>query len=155
MATRTDPLRDDVIDPVRGLRPQISPGSSFGPLRFILLCNHVIGPLGSGVIRHRLLKDSEAPLVSSTNLSRGRRMISRLSLPVTPIRSDDELLILTQSNMHVSNFGVDETGKTVLFDFGQIGGLPLLFAKFTMSSQVIHCRCRQVLALVPQFQPYV
>ena len=28
--------------------------------------NHVIGPLGGGVIRHRLFKDSEAPLVFSS-----------------------------------------------------------------------------------------
>ncbi len=62
-------------------------------------------------------------------------MLSRLR-PVTPVNFDDEPVILTQSDMHVSNFGIDEAGKTVLFDFGQIGWLPLSFAKFTMSSKV-------------------
>ena len=36
--------------------------------------------------------------------------------------------------MHVSNFGVDKCGDTVLLDFGQIGRLPLSFAKYTMES---------------------
>jgi hypothetical protein len=34
--------------------------------------------------------------------------------------------------MHVSNFGVDNCGDTVLLDFGQIRRLPLSFAKYTM-----------------------
>lgn len=36
--------------------------------------------------------------------------------------------------MHVSNFGVDECGNTVLLDFNEIGRLPLSFAKYTMGS---------------------
>jgi hypothetical protein len=36
--------------------------------------------------------------------------------------------------MHVSNFSVDESDNTVLLDFGQIGRLPLSFAKYTMES---------------------
>ncbi|KAF8328477.1 hypothetical protein F5887DRAFT_1007823, partial [Amanita rubescens] len=59
-------------------------------------------------------------------------MISRLRL-VTPVSFDNEPLILTQSDMDASNFGVDESGKIVLLDFSQIGWLPLSFAKFTTS----------------------
>jgi hypothetical protein len=62
-------------------------------------------------------------------------MISKLRL-VTPVSFDNEPVILTQSDMDASNFGVDEAGKTVLFGFGQIGWLPLSLAKFTMSSTV-------------------
>ena len=44
----------------------------------------------------------------------------------------DDPLTFTQSDMHVSNFGVDKSGKTVLLDFGQIGRLPMSFAKYTV-----------------------
>jgi hypothetical protein len=54
--------------------------------------------------------------------------------PVTPVSFGDEPVILTQSDMDASNFGVDEAGKAVLFSFGSIAWLPLSFAKFTMSS---------------------
>ena len=37
--------------------------------------------------------------------------------------------------MHDSNFGVDEQGKTVLLDFGEIAFLPESFARFTLSSE--------------------
>ncbi|KAF8346230.1 hypothetical protein F5887DRAFT_1073874 [Amanita rubescens] len=102
--------------------------------------NNVIGPLG-GVIRHWLFKNGKAPLVFSSvgalerYINRGRMMISKLR-PVTPVSFDNEPVILTQSDMDASNFGVDEAGKTVLFGFGQIGWLPLSLAKFTMSSTV-------------------
>ncbi|KAF8326441.1 hypothetical protein F5887DRAFT_1002736 [Amanita rubescens] len=59
-------------------------------------------------------------------------MISRLR-PVIPVSFDNEPLILTQSDMDASNFGVDESGKIVLLDFSQIGWLPLSFSKFTIS----------------------
>ncbi len=37
--------------------------------------------------------------------------------------------------MHDTNFGVDEQGKTVLLDFGEIAFLPESFARFTLSSE--------------------
>ena len=42
------------------------------------------------------------------------------------------MTLFTQSDMHVSDFGVDTYSRTALMDFGQIGQLPLSFAKFIM-----------------------
>ena len=36
--------------------------------------------------------------------------------------------------MDASNFGVDDKGKTCLFDFTEVGLLPESFASYTMSS---------------------
>lgn len=35
--------------------------------------------------------------------------------------------------MDISNFGVDDKGKTCLFDFGEVGLLPESFASYTMA----------------------
>ncbi len=44
-------------------------------------------------------------------------------------------LMFTQSDMHPSNFGVDQHGKTVLMDFATIGLLPETFVAHTMCSE--------------------
>src|SRR5258708_18445679 len=44
-----------------------------------------------------------------------------------------ERLVFTQSDMHISNFGVDDKVGTCLFDFGEVGLLPESFANYTMS----------------------
>ena len=54
---------------------------------------------------------------------KGRKLISNLAK--SPIIIINDQVIFTQSDMHVSNFSVDECGKTVLLDFGAIGRLPL------------------------------
>ena len=41
--------------------------------------------------------------------------------------------MFTQSDMHDSNFGVDENGRTVLMDFNMVGLLPESFIAFTLS----------------------
>ncbi|KAH9977051.1 hypothetical protein BGW80DRAFT_831527 [Lactifluus volemus] len=43
--------------------------------------------------------------------------------------------MFTQSDMHPSNFGVDQNGKTVLMDFAEIGLLPETFVAHTMFSE--------------------
>lgn len=43
-----------------------------------------------------------------------------------------ERLTLTQSDMDPSNFGIDDTGRVVIFDFGQIGWLPESLANYTL-----------------------
>ena len=43
-----------------------------------------------------------------------------------------ERLILTQSDMDPSNFGIDETGRVVIFDFSEIGWLPESLANYTL-----------------------
>jgi hypothetical protein len=42
--------------------------------------------------------------------------------------------MFTQSDMHDSNFGVDENGRTVLMNFSTVGLLPESFVAFTLSS---------------------
>lgn len=44
----------------------------------------------------------------------------------------DESLVLTQSDMDNSNFGVDSAGRPVILDFGEIGWLPESLALFTL-----------------------
>ncbi len=50
-----------------------------------------------------------------------------------PIDIKNESLVFTQSDMDVKNFGVDENGKTCLFDFEEVGLLPQSFVTYTMS----------------------
>lgn len=42
--------------------------------------------------------------------------------------------MFTQSDIDVSNFGVDENGRTVLMDFSDVGLLPETFVAHTLSS---------------------
>jgi len=44
--------------------------------------------------------------------------------------------MFTQSDMDLSNFGVDQHGKTVLMDFGEIGFLPETFVAFSISEKL-------------------
>src|SRR5258708_11506501 len=44
-----------------------------------------------------------------------------------------EWLVFTQSNMHMSNFSVNDKGMMCLFNFGEVGLLPESFASYTMS----------------------
>lgn len=43
--------------------------------------------------------------------------------------------MFTQPDMHPSNFGVDQHGKTVLMNFAEIGLLPETFVAHTMFSE--------------------
>jgi hypothetical protein len=43
--------------------------------------------------------------------------------------------MFTESDMHPSNFGVDQHGKTVLMDFAEIRVLPETFVAHTMFSE--------------------
>ena len=43
--------------------------------------------------------------------------------------------MFTQSDMHPSNFGVDQHGKTVLMDFAEVGLLPETFVAHIMFSE--------------------
>lgn len=62
-------------------------------------------------------------------------MRSRLGPPFKPVSISHEPLVFTQSDMHESNFGVDDNGKVVLLYFDAVGLLPVSFAQHTMSSK--------------------
>jgi hypothetical protein len=47
----------------------------------------------------------------------------------------NDRLMFSQSDMHESNFGIDEDGRTVLMDFATIGLLPETFIAQTMFSE--------------------
>jgi hypothetical protein len=53
---------------------------------------------------------------------------------MSPVSVSGERLMFTQSDMDDSNFGLDENGRTVLMDFGEIGLLPDTFVAHTLSS---------------------
>jgi hypothetical protein len=55
----------------------------------------------------------------------------------SPVKICGDRLMFTQSDMHLSKFGVDENGKTVLMDFGNIGLLPETFVAYTMSTDAL------------------
>ncbi|KAF8337456.1 uncharacterized protein EI90DRAFT_3013671 [Cantharellus anzutake] len=102
-----------------------------------------IGGLGGGRARHVLFKDRRAPLDFSSiealerYMNKARRfVIARMQIrfhTLDPINIKHESLVFTQSDMDVSNFGVDKDGKTCLFDFETVGLLPQSFVTYTMS----------------------
>ncbi|TFK65683.1 hypothetical protein BDN72DRAFT_189287 [Pluteus cervinus] len=103
--------------------------------------DHVgIGPLGNGFARHRLFKDFIAPLhFSSTEaleryLNKALTKRPRTATPIAPVVLRGERLVFIQSDVDISNFGVDHEGKTVLLDFGDVGILSESFASYTMNS---------------------
>jgi hypothetical protein len=100
--------------------------------------NHVIGPLGSGCIRHKFFKDYKAPLLFSSgealqrymrkvcpcfhfssiprsitcNLGQAYTVLStQAQKQLSPIEIFDDRLMFTQSDMHPSNFGIDQHGN--------------------------------------------
>jgi len=98
-----------------------------------------IGPLGGARARHPIFKDYIAPL-SFSNIEAleayMNKALERIPLKSRPseVRISHESLVFTQSDMDVSNFGVDKNGKTCLFDFELIGLLPQSFAIYNMFS---------------------
>jgi hypothetical protein len=58
----------------------------------------------------------------------------RRSQDLANISISGERLVLTQSDVHPSNFGIDATGRVVIFDFGEIGWLPESLANYTLLS---------------------
>src|ERR1700748_1152988 len=53
---------------------------------------------------------------------------------VAPVRISHEKLVFTQSDMDISNFGVDEKGNPFRFDSPGVGLLPKSFVSRNMSS---------------------
>ncbi|EKM74487.1 hypothetical protein AGABI1DRAFT_88301 [Agaricus bisporus var. burnettii JB137-S8] len=116
-----------------------------------------IGPVGSGRARHRLSWEFEAPLEFSSIQALERflnRAIERLPprgrSSTAPISISHERLVFMQSDMDESNFGVDDEGRTCLFDFTTVGLLPESFASYTMSltpNQRSMCRVASILVM--------
>ncbi|KAL1678077.1 hypothetical protein EV122DRAFT_290601 [Schizophyllum commune] len=88
-----------------------------------------LGPLGGGRAWHKIFKDNCAPLPFT---SPAVTTIRRRRPNIADINIADEPLVLTQSDMDSSNFGVDTVGRPVIFDFGQIGWLPESLANYSL-----------------------
>lgn len=74
---------------------------------------------------------------TTANMSSGpgirlTRVAARQNVP--PVSVSGERLMSAPSDMDVSNFGVDENGRTVLMDFSEVGLLPETFVAHTLSS---------------------
>lgn len=76
---------------------------------------------------------------STCNLGKAYTMLLRQARRRwSPVRICGDRLMLTQFDIHLSNFGVDEHGKTVLMDFGEIGLLPESFiVHMLLSSRLV------------------
>ncbi|EKM74489.1 hypothetical protein AGABI1DRAFT_116827 [Agaricus bisporus var. burnettii JB137-S8] len=99
-----------------------------------------LGPLGGGAAHHELFGESKAPLKFSSTLALERFLNTAITMlppkgrsSTAPIRISHERLVFTQSDMDESNFGVDDQGRTCLFDFTTVGLLPESFASYTMA----------------------
>ena len=116
----------------------------------------VLGPKGRGPARHVVFKDSEAlqnyrsvkaleryfnkvrcigpPLLMLIfSFPQAVEMVRQLqSKNIPDVNIVDEPLVLTQSDMDRSNFGVDTAGRPVILDPGEIGWLPQSFGLFTL-----------------------
>jgi hypothetical protein len=62
-------------------------------------------------------------------------LLTQAQKQLSPVEICNDRLIFTQSDMHPSNFGVDQHGKMVLMDFVEIGLLPETFVVHTMFSE--------------------
>jgi len=98
----------------------------------------VLGPMGNGRARHVVFKNREAPLdfASLDALERYiNEAVSKIPQQISTIANVSiahEPLVLTQSDMDASNFGVDAAGRPVVLDFGEIGWLPESLDLYTL-----------------------
>ncbi|KAL1730647.1 hypothetical protein EV714DRAFT_210236 [Schizophyllum commune] len=126
MEVPMDVFVQKVADAVLWLRRQPAPPSV------------ALGPLGGGRAWHKIFKDSCAPLPFTSAVALERFLnkavatIRRRRPNIADINIADEPLVLTQSDMDPSNFGVDTAGRPVIFDFGQIGWLPESLANYSL-----------------------
>jgi len=98
----------------------------------------VLGPKGNGPARHVVFKRRKAPLdfVSLGALERYlNKAVAKLRQrypTIADVSIVNERLVLTQSDMDASNFGVDAAGRPVVLDFGEIGWLPESLDLYTL-----------------------
>ncbi|KAI9512744.1 hypothetical protein F5148DRAFT_1145920 [Russula earlei] len=98
----------------------------------------LFGSLGKSYARHTVFPSGMAPQMlrsvaaAEKYLNMAIHLIWRLWNPLTDISLVNEDVVLTQSDMDTSNFGVAPDGRAVLLDTGTIQGLPLTLADFTL-----------------------
>ncbi|KZT33877.1 hypothetical protein SISSUDRAFT_376070 [Sistotremastrum suecicum HHB10207 ss-3] len=89
-------------------------------------------------VYHKLFRWRRAPLTFTDVAAAERwfnvvlRKIRRSREPLAEISFITEEVVLTQSDMHASNFGVASDGRGILYDAASIGGFPLSLANFTL-----------------------
>ncbi|KAJ7660374.1 hypothetical protein DFH06DRAFT_1089702 [Mycena polygramma] len=96
------------------------------------------GSLGGCYARHNIFQDTIAPLRFQSVAAAERyfnTVISWIRRPWSPVPNvclADEEVVLTQSDMDASNFGVDTDGRPVIWDAATIQALPVTLADFTL-----------------------
>ncbi|KZT33873.1 hypothetical protein SISSUDRAFT_1065785 [Sistotremastrum suecicum HHB10207 ss-3] len=89
-------------------------------------------------VYHKLFKDRNAPFAFTSvaaaekYLNTALRRIKRPIEPLAEISLTTEDVVLTQSDMDASNFGVAQDGRAIVFDAASIRGLPLSLADYTL-----------------------
>ncbi|KAI0037799.1 hypothetical protein FA95DRAFT_1578590 [Auriscalpium vulgare] len=101
----------------------------------------VFGSLGASYARHAVFKYFEAPLKFTGVAAVQRyfntvvnrvRILRRGTLKIADVFFEGEEIVLTQSDMAPSNFGVSSDGRAVIFDAATIQALPVTLADFTL-----------------------
>ncbi|PIL26050.1 hypothetical protein GSI_11804 [Ganoderma sinense ZZ0214-1] len=100
------------------------------------------GSLGGANARHTVFQGGKAPKVFTSVLAAQeylnvavRRVQGRRPSwmpPLAEVTLEDEDIVLTQSDMDVSNFGVALDGRAVVFDAATIQALPKTLADYTL-----------------------
>jgi hypothetical protein len=90
---------------------------------------------------------------ANTGLDQAITQISRRFRPAAHTSISHERLVFTQSDMRVSNFGVDDKGMTCLFDFGEVG-CSLLAQPFWCSGHWLTSTAWRTLSLSSYFSSH-
>jgi len=82
-----------------------------------------------------MLSFIECPQLPTRHLGQACSLLSSAARQmVSPVKVSGECLMFAQSDMDVSNFGINENERTVLMDFSEVGLLPKMFVAHTLSS---------------------
>ncbi|KAJ7199717.1 hypothetical protein B0H12DRAFT_1244609, partial [Mycena haematopus] len=101
----------------------------------------ILGPKGGGPAWHKAPLNYRSVAALERYLNKAIELVRRRrSQPIADITITNEPLLLTQSDMHHSNFGVDTSNRPVILDFGQIGWLPESLGLFTLFNTTAFAR---------------
>lgn len=98
----------------------------------------LLGPVEEGVIHHLMFPDREAPLELRTSealqrfVDRALEICRRTNPGLGHLDVFNQEVVFSQADVDESNFGVGPDGRPVIFDFFEIGRVPVPLANFTL-----------------------
>ncbi|KAG9038125.1 hypothetical protein FS837_001301 [Tulasnella sp. UAMH 9824] len=98
----------------------------------------LLGPVEEGVIHHLMFPDREAPLKLRTSMAlqlfvdRALEICRRSNPGLGHLDVLHQEVVFSQADVDESNFGVSPDGRPVIFDFFEIGRVPVPLANFTL-----------------------